>query len=190
MITFTEQLKIMKAILFLTLILVLNNQSIFAQIGESMFYDIKINALSGEPIDLNVFKGKKILIVNVASKCGFTPQYKDLQTLFEKYGDQLMIIGVPCNQFGAQEPGTNEEIATFCEKNYGVSFLITEKLDVKGKDQHPLYQWLTQKDLNGVADSEVKWNFHKYLINEEGELIESYGSRVNPLSEEITKHLK
>lgn len=165
---------------------------IYSQNNDSLvdFYSIHLNDLAGSPIKLSDYSGKKILIVNVASKCGFTPQYKDLQSLYEQYEASLMIIGVPCNQFGSQEPGSNEEIAEFCEKNYGVSFLIAEKVDVKGKDKHPLYQWLTQKELNGLADSEVKWNFHKYLISDKGELIESYGSKVNPLSEEITKHLK
>lgn len=155
----------------------------------SSIYDISIMSLSGDSIDLHQFEGKKILFVNVASKCGFTPQYKDLQELHDKYGDKVTVIGVPCNQFGHQEPGTPEEIADFCEKNYGVSFLITEKVDVKGKNQHPLYAWLTQKELNGLEDSEVKWNFNKYLISEDGELIASFLSRVNPLDPEITDKL-
>ena len=110
------------------------------------FYDIKINSLQGEPIEFEDFKGKHILIVNVASKCGFTPQYKALQELHETYKDKLQVIGVPCNQFGGQEPGTAKEIESFCEVNYGVNLLITEKLDVKGKQQHPLYEWLTNKE--------------------------------------------
>jgi len=137
-------------------------------------------------LDLNDYKGKKLLIVNVASKCGYTPQYKDLQELHEKYGEKVTILGVPCNQFLNQEPGTAEEIATFCEKNYGVSFQLTEKVDVKGKDQHPLYEWLTNKSKNGSQDSTVKWNFQKYVISENGELEAVFGSKVNPMSEEIT----
>ena len=128
-------------------------------------YDIKINAIDGTPIDLNNYKGKYLLFVNVASECGFTGQYEDLQKLYDTYQDKLMVIGVPCNQFGGQEPGTSESIQSFCKKNYGVTFLITEKVDVKGKNQHPLYQWLTDKDLNGVENTSVKWNFHKYLVN-------------------------
>ncbi|MGB0806647.1 MAG: glutathione peroxidase [Salibacteraceae bacterium] len=152
-------------------------------------YQISINSLMGKPINLNDFKGKKILFVNVASKCGYTPQYEDLQSLSEKYKDQLVVIGVPCNQFGKQEPGTKEEIATFCEKNYGVTFLMTEKIDVKGDQQHPLYKWLTEKTMNGVEDSNVKWNFQKYLIDEDGNYISMYASGVNPLSDKITSKL-
>ncbi len=153
-------------------------------------YDIKINSLEGEALDLNDYKGKKLLIVNVASKCGYTPQYKDLQQLHEKYGDKVTILGVPCNQFMNQEPGTAEEIATFCERNYGVTFQLTEKVDVKGKDQHPLYEWLTDKSKNGLEDSTVKWNFQKYIISENGELEAVFGSKVNPMSEEITTYFE
>ena len=152
-------------------------------------YDIKIDSLQGNPIDLSEFKGKKVLFVNVASKCGFTPQYKDLQKLYDEYQDRLMIIGVPCNQFGRQEPGTSNEIQEFCEVNYGVSFLITEKVDVKGNDQHPLYTWLTSKSFNGKKSSSVKWNFQKYLVDEEGKLIDYYFSMTKPTSKKITKHL-
>lgn len=153
---------------------------------ETSIYDIEINSLDGNALNLNDYKGKKLLIVNVASKCGYTPQYKDLQELHEKYGEKVTILGVPCNQFLNQEPGTAEEIATFCEKNYGVSFQLTEKVDVKGKDQHPLYEWLTNKSKNGSQDSSVKWNFQKYVISENGELEAVFGSKVNPMSEEIT----
>ena len=153
-------------------------------------YDIQINALEGESLDLSAFKGKKLLIVNVASKCGFTPQYKDLQDLHELYGENVAIIGVPCNQFLGQEPGGAEEIATFCERNYGVTFQITEKVDVKGKQQHPLYSWLTDKSKNGSQDSSVKWNFQKYVISENGELEGVFGSKVNPMSDEIQAFFK
>lgn len=148
-------------------------------------YTTKINSIDNESIDLAQFKGKKILFVNVASKCGYTPQYADLQKLHEAHKDQLAIIGVPCNQFSNQEPGTNEEIVEFCQKNYGVSFLMTEKVDTKGADQHDLYKWLTSKEMNGSADSEVKWNFQKYLVNETGELIKMFPSDVNPMDEQI-----
>ena len=153
-------------------------------------YSIKINALNGEPIDLSKFKGKHILFVNVASKCGFTPQYKALQELHETYQDKLRIIGVPCNQFGGQEPGNAEDISSFCELNYGVTFLITEKIDVKGKDQHPLYYWLTTKENNGIKNSKVKWNFQKYLIDPSGNFVDYYFSTTNPLSSKITNHIK
>jgi glutathione peroxidase len=122
-------------------------------------YEIAINSISGTPVDLSDFKGKKMLIVNVASECGFTNQYKGLQELYEKYKDKLVVIGVPCNQFGGQEPGDASQIQSFCERNYGVEFLITEKIEVKGDDQHPLYAWLTNKELNGRKSSTVKWNF-------------------------------
>lgn len=154
------------------------------------FYDIQINSLNGQPIDLESFKGKHILIVNVASKCGFTPQYKDLQALYEQYKEQLVIIGVPCNQFGGQEPGAAEDINAFCELNYGVTFPLTEKLDVKGKQQHPLYHWLTNKAENGVKSSSVKWNFQKYLIDPEGQLIDYFYSLTKPSSSKISKYLK
>ncbi|WMI70101.1 glutathione peroxidase [Mangrovimonas sp. YM274] len=152
-------------------------------------YDIKINSIDNTPIDLSDYKGKKILFVNVASECGFTPQYEELEELYKTYKDQLMVIGLPCNQFGGQEPGNANEIKTFCQKNYGVTFLITEKIDVKGDHQHPLYQWLTDKDINGVSNSGVKWNFQKYLVDENGHLVDYYYSITKPLSKKITKHL-
>lgn len=153
-------------------------------------YDVKINALNGEPINLSDYKNKYILFVNVASKCGFTGQYEDLQKLYDTHKDKLMIIGVPCNQFGGQEPGTVKEIQTFCQANYGVTFLMTEKVDVKGKNQHPLYQWLTQQEKNGSSSSSVKWNFQKYLVGKKGELIDYYFSATNPLSDKIINHIK
>jgi glutathione peroxidase len=153
-------------------------------------YDIKINSLQGTAIDLSEYKNKFLLFVNVASKCGFTPQYKDLEELHTKYKNQLVVIGVPCNQFGKQEPGTSDEIQEFCQVNYGVSFLITEKVDVKGINQHPLYTWLTDKSLNGKKSSSVKWNFQKYMVDTEGKLIDYYFSITKPLSSKITKHLR
>ena len=153
-------------------------------------YDIEIKSLQNNPILFSDFKGKHILFVNVASKCGFTPQYKGLEELHNTYKDNLVVIGVPCNQFGSQEPGSSSEIEEFCEVNYGVSFLITEKIEVKGDDQHPLYQWLTSKKLNTKKSSSVKWNFQKYLVSPEGELIDYYFSITKPLSSKITKHLK
>ena len=155
----------------------------------SDIYSIEINSLSGEKINLIDFKGKKILFVNVASECGFTPQYEDLQTLHKRYKDELVVIGLPCNQFGSQEPGDAKQIQNFCTKNYGVDFLMTEKIDVKGENQHPLYQWLTQKKYNGVNDSSVKWNFQKYLVDENGKYIDVFYSATKPLSPKITKNL-
>jgi glutathione peroxidase len=159
-------------------------------IGEASIYDIKINGLNGKPLELSKFKGQHILFVNVASKCGFTPQYKDLQELYESYQDKLVVVGVPCNQFGKQEPGNAKEIESFCEVNYGVSFPITEKIDVKGSNQHPLYTWLTQKELNGKTNSKVKWNFQKYLVDPQGQFVDYYFSMTSPTSSKITKHLK
>ncbi|WP_418637099.1 glutathione peroxidase [Winogradskyella sp.] len=153
-------------------------------------YDIKINSLQGKPINLQQFKGKKMLFVNVASKCGFTSQYKDLQHLQDTYKDTLIIIGVPCNQFGKQEPGTPNKIQEFCKINYGVTFLITEKIAVKGENQHPLYAWLTKKSLNGKQNSTVKWNFQKYLIDDNGEFLNYYYSITSPTSSRLIKYLK
>lgn len=153
-------------------------------------YDIKINSLQGKAIDLNDYKDKYILFVNVASKCGFTPQYRELQTLFEQYNDKLMVIGVPCNQFGKQEPGNAKDIEEFCEVNYGVSFLITEKIDVKGSNQHPLYKWLTTKAINGKQNSTVKWNFQKYLVDQDGEFLDYFYSITKPTNSRITKYIK
>ncbi|MFD1294421.1 glutathione peroxidase [Lutibacter holmesii] len=153
-------------------------------------YNISINSITGESINFEDFKGKKILIVNTASECGFTGQYEDLEKLYKTYKDKLVVIGVPCNQFGGQEPGTLAEIQSFCEVNYGVTFLLTEKVDVKGDNQHPLYQWLTTKEMNGVKNSSVKWNFQKYLLNENGELIDYFYSITKPMSSKITKHFE
>ncbi|MCW5517873.1 glutathione peroxidase [Muriicola sp. Z0-33] len=157
--------------------------------SKSQIYNIKINALDNSPIDLSDFKGKYLLIVNVASKCGFTNQYRDLEKLFQKFKQQLMVIGVPSNQFGGQEPGSQEQIGAFCERNYGVSFLMTEKLKVKGENQHPLYTWLTNKNENGKFTSSVKWNFQKYLVGPDGRLIDVYYSLTTPMSSKITKHI-
>ncbi len=152
-------------------------------------YDIAINTLGGKPISLSEFKGNKILFVNVASKCGFTKQYKELQSLSDKYKEELVIIGSPCNQFGKQEPGNASQIQEFCELNFGVTFLLTEKIDVKGSKQHPLYKWLTSKDLNGKKNSSVKWNFQKYLVDDKGDFIDYYFSITKPMSSKISKHL-
>jgi glutathione peroxidase len=157
---------------------------------ENSIYDIQINSLSQKAIDLKAFRGKHILFVNVASNCGFTSQYKDLQKLYETYTDKLVVIGVPCNQFGNQEPGDASEIETFCEVNYGVSFLITEKVNVKGPQQHPLYQWLTNEKKNGVKNTKVRWNFQKYLVDDEGFWVDYFYSNTSPSSSKITRRLK
>jgi glutathione peroxidase len=160
------------------------------QKASTSIYNIKINSLNNTPINLSTFKGKKILFVNVASKCGFTPQYKELQELHETFIDKLVVIGIPCNQFGKQEPGKSNEIQEFCEVNFGVSFLITEKIDVKGTIQHPLFTWLTKKSKNGKKNSTVKWNFQKYLVDENGELLDYFYSITKPTNSKITSYLK
>ena len=166
------------------------NKSVSQTTPLASIYDIQINQLNGDPLDLSTFKDKYILFVNVASQCGFTGQYEDLQKLYETYNEKLIIVGVPCNQFGRQEPGTSQEIESFCQANYGVSFVMTEKIDVKGENQHPLYQWLTDEVKNGKTNTTVKWNFQKYLINPNGHFLDYYLSTTNPLSSKITKHLK
>ncbi len=156
-----------------------------SQEEESKFYSFKMTAIDGEEISFEKYKGKKVLLVNVASKCGFTPQYEDLQKLHKMYEGKVTILGFPANNFMGQEPGTNEEIATFCEKNYGVTFQMFEKISVKGKKQHPLYQWLSTKEENGWNDKAPSWNFCKYLVDEKGTLIGFYGSKTKPTDEEI-----
>lgn len=150
-------------------------------------YDFKVEGLSGETIDFADFRGKKILIVNTASKCGLTPQYEGLEKLYQRYSDRLVIVGFPANNFMSQEPGSNEDIATFCQKNYGVSFPMAAKISVKGKNMAPIYRWLTNKDYNNLKNSSVSWNFQKYLINEKGELVEVFSPRTAPDAEEIIK---
>lgn len=152
-------------------------------------YDFKVAGLTGDTIDLSAYKGKKILIVNTASKCGHTPQYADLEKLYEQHKDKLVIIGFPANDFMWQEPGSNSDIATFCEKNYGVSFPMAAKISVKGKDMADIYRWLTQKKFNDYQDSSVKWNFQKYLIDENGKLIAVFSPATLPMSDEVMKAL-
>lgn len=162
---------------------------VFAFSLATSVYDFKVASLEGGSIDLSKYKGKKILIVNTASKCGFTPQYKDLEALYEKYSDKLVVIGFPANNFMRQEPGSNTEIKEFCQKNYGVSFPMAAKISVKGKDIHPLYKYLVAEAAKKGVEDPVKWNFTKFLIDENGQLITVFASKVNPMSEEITKYL-
>jgi glutathione peroxidase len=154
------------------------------------FYDFQMKAIDGTNINFSKYKGKKVLVVNVASKCGFTPQYADLQKLNEMYGDKVAILGFPANNFGSQEPGTNHEISQFCTQNYGVTFQMFEKISVKGDDMAPLYQWLTEIQYNGWNTEEPSWNFCKYLIDENGQLIAFWPSKVKPLSDEIVSKIR
>ena len=172
---------IVASLLLLSNVLIASSQSI---------YDSKINTIDGVRIDFNDFKGKYILFVNVASKCGFTKQYAQLEELYQAYKNDLVVIGLPCNQFGGQEPGDAQEIKSFCTENFGVSFIITEKINTKGPELHPIYAWLTDKKLNGKINSTVKWNFQKYLLNRDGELIDYFYSTTSPLSTKITNQLK
>jgi glutathione peroxidase len=151
----------------------------------------KVKDIAGNDFDLASLKGKKVMIVNTASECGLTPQYAQLEELFETFKDKdFVIVGFPANNFGAQEPGSNEQIATFCKKNYGVTFPMMEKISVKGVDTHPLYLFLTQKAKNGLEDNEVKWNFQKYLINKEGVLEKVIGPQIAPIDDEIINWIK
>ena len=154
------------------------------------FYELSIPSIENKEIKMSDFKGKYILIVNVASYCGYTSQYADLQKLSQKYPNDLVVLGVPCNQFGSQEPLDEREIKTFCESKFSVTFPMTKKVNVKGKNQHPLYAWLTNKELNGLDNFEVSWNFNKFLINGQGDLIAYFKSGVNPLDEQIIEKVK
>jgi len=161
------------------------------QAQESTFYSFKTQTLEGDNFDFSQLKGKKVLVVNTASKCGFTPQYEDLEALYKQYGgDKFVIIGFPANNFLKQEPGTNEQIKEFCTKNYGVTFPMMHKISVKGDDMDPIYHWLTEKKLNGAMDSEVKWNFQKYLIDENGKLVDVVYSKEKPTSDKIVNWIK
>lgn len=157
--------------------------------GSGQIYNFKVEALTGGAINFNDFKGKKILIVNTASKCGLTPQYEDLEALYKKYSDQLVIIGFPANNFMGQEPGSNEEIAGFCKKNYGVTFPMAAKISVKGKDTAPIYQYLYNEAAAKGLENPVKWNFGKFLINEKGELVATFSPKTKPMSDDILKYL-
>ena len=152
-------------------------------------YDFKVEALDGSTINFASFKGKKILIVNTASACGYTPQYEGLEALYKKYQDKLVIVGFPANNFGGQEPGTNGEIKEFCKKNYGVTFPMAAKISVKGDDIAAIYKWLCNKSENGVLDATISWNFNKFLLDEKGNLVTKFDSKVTPMSNELTSKL-
>ena len=147
-------------------------------------HKFKVEGIAGEEIDFARYKGRKIIVVNVASECGYTPQYQQLQELYEEFKDSVAIVGFPCNDFGGQEPGSNEEIKEFCTTNYGVSFPMAAKISIQRRP-HPIYEWLMNKSLNGSMDSAVKWNFHKFLLDEEGHLVNALPSGVSPLDDVI-----
>ena len=177
----------MKKITLITLVLL---ASIIAM-GQKSFHDFTVKDITGNDYKLSDLKGKKVLVVNTASKCGLTPQFKQLQSVFETYGgDEFTIIGFPANNFANQEPKSNEEIVEFCQMNYGVTFPMMSKISVKGDDIHPVYQWLTQKSKNGVLDSEVQWNFQKYLIDENGQLVDMVVPKVKPDDDKILSWIK
>lgn len=176
----------MRILIFLFLLLF--SVQIMAQ--QKTLYDFSALTIEGEHFDFSTLKGKKVLIVNTASKCAFTGQYKKLQTLYEKYGgDNFEIVGFPCNDFGKQEPGSNKDIHNFCKKNYGVTFLMMEKISVKGDDIHPIYKWLTRKDENKVLSTSIKWNFQKFMIDENGHLIDYVYPSTSPTGNKIEKWL-
>ncbi len=178
----------MKFKIFMSIIL-FSSMALNAQ--DTNFYSFTVKTIDGEEISLAQFKGKKVLVVNVASKCGHTPQYEDLQKLYEEYGgDDFTIIGFPANNFLRQEPGTNEEIKEFCTVNYGVTFPMMAKISVKGKNIHPLYEWLTKEENNGVMDAKVSWNFQKFMIDENGELVDMVSPKRKPYDEKIIAWLQ
>jgi glutathione peroxidase len=175
----------MKALFFLVITLIINSQLIKSQEYKTL-YDFNVKTIDGRDYNLAELRGKKVLIVNTASKCGNTPQYEDLQKLYELYGgENFIIMGFPANNFMGQEPGSNKEIAEFCKINYGVTFPMMEKISVKGKDIHPLYAWLTQKSQNGKINADVTWNFQKFMIDEQGKVVGYVKPSVNPISDEI-----
>jgi len=171
--------------------------AVFALMSFSMYtttinsiHQFTVPSINGSVIKFSDFKGKKILVVNTASQCGYTPQYEGLEKLYEGHKDKLVIVGFPCNQFGGQEPGSNEVIQSFCKKNYGVTFPLAAKVDVKGANQAAIYHWLCDKKQNGILDAEITWNFNKFILDENGKLLAYFPSSVKPESEEILKWLK
>ena len=159
-------------------------------LGGNNIYKFKVDAIGGKAIDFKKYKGKYILIVNTASKCGYTKQYESLEAVYKTHKDKLVVVGFPANNFGGQEPGTNEEIKDFCKKNYGVSFPMAKKISVNGADQAAIYKWLCNKSENGVSDNVIKWNFTKFLIDKEGNLIKMFDSKTKPDDEAIISLLQ
>jgi glutathione peroxidase len=164
--------------------------SAFRFAGEPSIHSFKVKSIEGGTIDFSKFKGKKILVVNTASKCGYTPQYEALEKVYEQYKDKLVIVGFPANNFGGQEPGSDGEIQEFCKARFGVKFPLASKISVKGDDVAPIYQWLTSKEKNGVLDATIAWNFNKFLLDENGKMIAYFPSKVKPDDEEILKYVK
>ncbi|MBC7586788.1 MAG: glutathione peroxidase [Chitinophagaceae bacterium] len=180
----------MKNLVAIVSVTVLVMLTAFIKPSKKSIHSFKVKSIEGGKIDFSKFKGKKILVVNTASKCGYTPQYEALQKVSKEYQDKLVVVGFPCNQFGGQEAGTEEEIQSFCKVRYGVTFPLSSKVDVKGDNIAPIYKWLSNKTENGVLDAEIKWNFGKFLLDEKGKLIAYFPSKVTPDSEEILKYLK
>jgi glutathione peroxidase len=177
----------MKYFLTLTAIVML---SAFTMPANTSIHSFKVKSIDGGVIDFSKYKGKKILVVNVASQCGYTRQYEGLQKLYEAHKDKLVIVGFPANNFGSQEPGSDGEILQFCKARFGVTFPMASKISVKGDDTAPIYKWLTSKNENGVLDATIGWNFNKFLLDENGKMLAYFPSNVEPDSEEIVKRLK
>ncbi len=181
----------MKIIFKIFVFMIASNSSFSQDMVDKTIFQFTVKNLEGLDYDFSILKGKKVMIVNTASKCGLTPQYKKLQSLYEKYGtNDFIIIGFPSNNFLRQEPGSNEEISAFCEKNYGVTFPMMSKVSVKGKDMHPVYKFLTQEDKNGIVSSSVSWNFQKYLINPDGRLARVVSPRTQPDDPSVISWIK
>lgn len=177
-------------IAMISIMIAKNNDDSIALNPITSFYDIEANSISGEPIKMEAYKGKKILVVNVASKCGLTPQYAQLEKLYQQYSDKLIVLGFPSNDFLRQEPGNNKQIATFCSREYAITFPLFEKTKVKGSKKHGVYDWLTDPNQNGWNKKGPSWNFTKYLINENGKLIKRFSPKTLPLSDEIATLIK
>jgi len=185
---FFKQMKLITSFVFLVANILIMNSS-YAQY--KTFHDFSAKTIDGEMMDLSSLKGKRVLVVNTASKCGLTPQYEELEELYKTYeGENFIIVGFPANNFLSQEPGTNEEIKEFCEVNYGVTFQMMSKISVKGKDMDPIYKWLTSEEENGVMDSKVSWNFQKYMIDEDGKLVDYARPKEKPMSDKIVNWIK
>jgi glutathione peroxidase len=162
----------------------------FSKIEQPSIHQFTVKSIDGGTINFASFKGKKILVVNTASQCGYTPQYEGLQKLYQTHKDKLVVVGFPANNFMGQEPGSDNEISEFCKARFGVTFPLASKISVKGSDMAPIYQWLTSKEKNGVLDASISWNFNKFLLDENGKMIAYFGSKVKPDSEEILQYLK